>query len=123
VKKLLFIPLFGALAWLGSCSFHYLIQPTPTEIIQQAHDAFPSAPTLPTITVPTFNPVPTPQPKAPSRQPKTSRGSGASAGSTKNGAAGSTPVPYVAEGEPEVPEAHVECIFPLNLIPGCRPQQ
>lgn len=110
MKKLLFIPLFGALAWLSSCSFHYLTQPTPAEIIQQAHEAFPSAPVLPKITVPEFKPVPPPQPKVTHVRPSKPR------------AYVPPPVPYVAE-EPRVDDgAGPECIFPLSLIPGCRPQ-
>jgi hypothetical protein len=117
VKKLLIVPLFGILAWLGSCSFHYLARPTPAEIIQQAHEAFPSAPVLPTITVPTFNPVPQPkaQPKAPTKH--VSRHGVVAKTKPK---AVPTPIPYVAE-EPSV--VTPECIFPLNLIPGCQPQQ
>jgi hypothetical protein len=105
VKKLLIVPLFGILAWLGSCSFHYLARPTPAEIIQQAHEAFPSAPTLPKII------VPQPTPKHVSHHGVVAK--------TKPKAV-PTPIPYVAE-EPSV--VTPECIFPLNLIPGCRPQQ
>lgn len=112
VKKLLFIPIFGALAWLGSCSFHYLIQPTPAEIIQQAHEAFPSVPALPQITVPTFNP-----PQQPTAHKPVSHRGVAAKTSPK---VVPTPIPYVAE-EPSV--VTPECIFPLSLIPGCRPQQ
>jgi hypothetical protein len=115
MKKLLIVPLFGALAWLGSCSFHYLVQPTPAEIIQQAHDAFPSAPTLPTITVPTFNP----SPQKPKVHSPVSRHGVVAKTSPK---VVPTPIPYVAE-EPSVVTPELECIFPLNLIPGCRPQQ
>jgi hypothetical protein len=105
MKKLLFIPVFGLLAWLGSCSYSAIVQPSPSAIIRQAHEAFPSAPVLPKITVPDFKPQ---QPKVTHVRPSKPR------------AYVPPPVPYVAE-EPAV--AGPECIWPLRLIPGCRPQQ
>jgi hypothetical protein len=117
MKKLLIVPLFGLLAWLGSCSYSSLVRLTPSEIIRQEHAAvnssLPSIPALPQITVPTFNPVP--QPKA---QPKHVSRHGVVAKTRPKVVP--TPIPYVAE----VPSVVTpECIFPLNLIPGCRPQQ
>jgi hypothetical protein len=118
MKKLLIVPLFGLLAWLGSCSYSSLVRLTPSEIIRQEHAAvnssLPSIPSLPQITVPTFNP-----PQQPTvHKPVSHRGVAAKTSPKVV----PTPIPYVAE-EPSVVTPELECIFPLSLIPGCRPQQ
>lgn len=111
MKKLLFVPLFGVLTWLGSCGFSAIVPPTPSEMIKQAHEALPSVPALPQITVPTFNPVKLPP------QPKVTR-----VRPVKPRVLSAPPVPYVAE-EPPAADVQLECIWPLRLIPGCQPQE
>ena len=110
MKKLLFVPLFLALSWLGTCSFGVFRAPTPAEMIKQGHDAIPSVPALPKITVPDFNPVKLPpQPKAPHARTHAPRPV-------------TPPVAYVVPEEPSAPAVQLECIWPLRLIPGCHPQ-
>lgn len=115
MKRLLLGPALLAPLMLFSCNWHKPELPKVPEVVRQIplddFNAFPPVPTMPT-----------PAPVVPARKPHATKPHQVKKHAPV-GARHRPPVDRPAPADPLPPQQGPICIFPLNFIPNCTPQE